>query len=1163
MLFKKSLIALAILLTLVICFSTKIFATPNNTTIEIYQDLTRTLTGNNPNTLLIEKAGVSILNNDLKQIKLFDLEESEADVFITLVNVSKKLFVYKNGKKVNLISLNGINLSSLISNLQDSFGNGKITDLKISASALSSKRVLKNYLDFSEKNNIDKHFKEKVVSDNNLKLYYSASNIDNMGGFATSSTTTTSWKDLSGNNNNGTLTNFALSTASGWDGNNTNPSKLTFDGANDYVKTNNPSPFKFSNTTPFTIEFWISAINQFDHRTVFSCSETVGTNRKSVDIKISGFETLWVNISGNFFNSIFVSAQNQFPYERWTHVTVTYDGLSMGSGVKIYSNGILQSSSVLFDNLIPFTINSPWVLGTPLTGEYGFQGSLGDVRVYNKALSQEEVLQNYQSEQSKYFQGPNIVTLLPANSSTTGIQTDLVITFDQIISKGTGNIRIKKSSNDSTVETINITSNRVTTSGKTATINPVDNLAKNTTYYIEIDQNAFRYNGISFPGISDSTIWNFTTSNDSTQAKVISFSPENGSQDASVASDLVLTFDKDVYPGTGSINIFDIDDGTDLVEVINVNSNLVTSGGTNMITINPSMNLSSDTLYLIAADSPAFQDGAGNNSRPIDIWQFLTVDTTLIDVVSLSPSDDATNVSANTNLQINFNKPVMINTGNIAIKKSSDNSLVETIRVTSGAVTDNGTNTITINPAMDLTSDTQYYVSIDPNAFNDTAGNNYSGIMDNFSWNFKTADIVAPTINSLSPVDNSTKINPNSDLVAVFNEPVKVNTGNITITKLGATVTPPVETISVASNAVTVNGTNTITINPIMDLEEDVNYYINIDATAITDLSGNAFAGILDRGTWNFRTNDVTAPTINTLSPADNAANINVNSNLDVTFSEVVFTKRGNINIFKSPGTLVEMIDVTSNLVTGNGTNIITINPAMDFEENTEYLITIAQGAFTDFYENLFNGILNNTTWNFKTVVPENVGDGNVGGGNAGGNGISDCMFTQCGQLCCINGCCPNNQGTCIDFPDCFASSSSSSSGGSSSSSSSGGSLSSSSSSGSLFFDSDGSLSFFTSPITITGPETIKLNKKKINLSISHANVNGEIKCSVIPIGAVKIMAKPGNFSFTPVKDKIDVKLKINPKAFKKAKKDKSNGNVQIKVLCDDGEGNLDITILP
>ncbi len=66
-----------------------------------------------------------------------------------------------------------------------------------------------------------------------------------MNAFATSSTTTTSWKDLSGNSNNGTLPNFALTTASGWDGNNihSNPSKLTFDGANDYVQPADSSSF--------------------------------------------------------------------------------------------------------------------------------------------------------------------------------------------------------------------------------------------------------------------------------------------------------------------------------------------------------------------------------------------------------------------------------------------------------------------------------------------------------------------------------------------------------------------------------------------------------------------------------------------------------------------------------------------------------------------------------------------------------------------------------------------------------------------------------------------------------------------------------------------------------------------------------------------------------
>ena len=1173
MFFKKVLIIFVIFLSLVIGFSAQIFATPNNTTIEIYQDLTKSLAGNHPNSLLIEKSGVSILNNDLKLINLFDLEESNTDVFITLVSGSNKLFLYKNGKKINSISLDSINLSSLINNLQNSFSNGEITNLQISGFALSSKRVWKSYLDFSE-NNTDKHLKEKIVADSNLKLYYSGSNIDSMANFADPTDMISTWTDLSGNKNNATLTNFALAPSpttssgqvvtSGWDGNNTysNPSRLTFDGVNDYVEPVNSSPVDFTATTPFTFEFWINAAVQPEGILAYIISKHNPRDSVGFNINITNFggrHDLFITLTGSgVFKQILALPFSSFPINEWKHVVVSYDGSSKGSGVKIYYNGVFQNTFVSDDELSSSTKFDLGKLriGTTESGRRSFKGSLGDVRIYNKALSSTEVLQNYQSEQSKYFQAPKIVTLSPANSSTTNVQTDLAITFDQLISKGTGNIRIIKANTKTTVETIAVTSDSVTISDKTATINPVNNLIADTTYYIEIDQDTFKYNGVSFPGISDTITWNFLTERDSTQPKITALNPENGSQTVPVASDLVVTFDKTVYPGSGGINIFDTNNPRPVfIETIGVQSPLVTGAGTNMITINPSTNFASDTLYLVTFDSLAFQDGAGTNYKTIDPWIFLTVDTTPISVTSFSPSDDATNVLTNTNLQINFNKPVMVNAGNITIKKSSDNSIVETISVTSNLVTGSGTTTITTNPNTDLTEATEYYVNVDANTFNDTSGNNFTGITDKFTWSFKTADITPPVIKTLSPLDGSTKVNANSDLIVVFSEPVLAKTGNINIYKVTTTVDPPIETIDVTSNGVKGSGTDTITINPTKDLEEDVKYYINIDATAFTDLAGNAFSGISTRGTWNFQIIDVTAPTITNLSPTDNAGDVMVDSNLGIIFNEVVSIGTGNININKSAdNTIVEMIDVTGGLVTGFGTNSITINPVTNFTEGTSYFITIAQGAFADFYGNTFSGISNKSVWNFTTIAPEVIPVENQGGimaGNDDGQG----------------------GGT---LPPLENLSSSSSSGGSSSSSSSGGSSSSSSSSGSFSSSSSSSSSGFffpvfeedpssllISPLTITGPEIIKPSKKKIALTISHPEIENEIKCSVIPIGLVKILTEPKEFSFTPGTDTVDVKLKINKKAFKQIKQDSSKRNVQIKVLCDDGEKSLNIELAP
>ncbi len=89
----------------------------------------------------------------------------------------------------------------------------------------------------------------------------------------------------------------------------------------------------------------------------------------------------------------------------------------------------------------------------------------------------------------------------------------------------------------------------------------------------------------------------------------------------------------------------------------------------------------------------------------------------------LSPTDNATSVSLTANLVITFNEVVTVNTGNILIRKTSDDTIVETIDVASGLVTGTGTTTITIDPSVSLSSATEYYVQITSGAFRDAVLN--------------------------------------------------------------------------------------------------------------------------------------------------------------------------------------------------------------------------------------------------------------------------------------------------------------------------------------------------------------------------------------------------------------------------------------------------------
>ena len=109
-------------------------------------------------------------------------------------------------------------------------------------------------------------------------------------------------------------------------------------------------------------------------------------------------------------------------------------------------------------------------------------------------------------------------------------------------------------------------------------------------------------------------------------------------------------------------------------------------------------------------------------------------------VTGFDPIDGATGVAFDANLVITFDENVVLGTGNIVIKKSSDDSVFETIDVESGKVTA-VSDTVTINPDGTFANSTGYYVQIGGTCFKDSAGNYYGGINDDITWNFTTANI--------------------------------------------------------------------------------------------------------------------------------------------------------------------------------------------------------------------------------------------------------------------------------------------------------------------------------------------------------------------------------------------------------------------------------------
>ncbi len=85
-----------------------------------------------------------------------------------------------------------------------------------------------------------------------------------------------------------------------------------------------------------------------------------------------------------------VESESTLTPEKWQHVLMTYDGSRVASGVRIFINGVPQEQTVMLDLLNQsFETTEPLRIGSTATGR-PFAGDIADVRVYDRALSEDE-----------------------------------------------------------------------------------------------------------------------------------------------------------------------------------------------------------------------------------------------------------------------------------------------------------------------------------------------------------------------------------------------------------------------------------------------------------------------------------------------------------------------------------------------------------------------------------------------------------------------------------------------------------------------------------------------------------------------------------------------------------------------------------------------------
>jgi hypothetical protein len=202
--------------------------------------------------------------------------------------------------------------------------------------------------------------------------------------------------DRSGQGNNGTLTgaNGVPTRAIGKLG-----QALSFDGVDDYVEMTNESSFDFERTQPLTISAWIypdstsegSIVSKMNDASPYLGYELrPSTSCTPICLRFNLVNT-WPT------NRITIENNTALALNQWYHVAATYDGSSSANGARIFINGLPDAVTVGGDSLTASVLNNETVkIGIRTNATVGFSRTIDDVRIYNRALSAQEVQALYQ-----------------------------------------------------------------------------------------------------------------------------------------------------------------------------------------------------------------------------------------------------------------------------------------------------------------------------------------------------------------------------------------------------------------------------------------------------------------------------------------------------------------------------------------------------------------------------------------------------------------------------------------------------------------------------------------------------------------------------------------------------------------------------------------------
>lgn len=296
----------------------------------------------------------------------------------------------------------------------------------------------------------------------------------------------------------------------------------------------------------------------------------------------------------------------------------------------------------------------------------------------------------------------------------------------------------------------------------------------------------------------------------------------------------------------------------------------------------------------------------------VDEVRFGTVADVSPSVVSSVPVNNATGVSPNSTLIVNFSEPVSVSDPWFTLSCSVSGARggqYNQNSVTQAEILPNE-----LSPGVYFALGDVCDLTVLRSQVNDQDGTP-SPMVGNFPLHFSVAGDAPPTVASTVPADNASGVDPAANFVVNFSEPVAV-TDPWVVLSCGITGNHP-------GSSSSTNGGATWTFDPASGFVSGESCTATITRANVHDLDGTADA-LSGNNAFRFTVLVDNPPTVTATTPANGAANVSVASSLGVTFSEPVTAPVAAFSLgCASTG--------AHSVVVSGGPTSFTLNPDVDF----------------------------------------------------------------------------------------------------------------------------------------------------------------------------------------------------------------------------------------